>query len=143
MRYFLFVLVPSLMFFPLNAANERSPEEYVEVRQQIMKYIGSSMRSLANIQRGNSEFDVEYIRSTTNAIGAMTNSYKFLFPEDSFLPSSDASEEILGSEEFITILHTLRDASFQISMVTTKEVFSEAFTQMGETCSSCHRAYRK
>jgi|GEM_PF-977006 len=142
MRLILLTLAMSLCFLPLSATEVDSPEQYVEARLKIMKYIGTQMRTLGNIQRGRSDFNPEYVGSAMGAIATMSETFKLLFPENSFIPPSDALEDIVGNEEFISILNQLRDAATQVSVNPTEEVFSEAFSQMGGACSSCHRQFR-
>ena len=128
-------------FLAISGSN--TPEDAIQARQEIMKYIGSQSRTLRNIQRGGTEFDPTTTKSIGQAIYAMSISLPFLFFEGSFEGETDSKQEILTSENFEIHLEKLQKASQLLSQATNEDEFNVAFSQLGQTCSSCHREFRK
>ena len=138
-----FFLLLCLIIFPFSAiSGSNTPEDAIKARQEIMKYIGSQSRTLRNIQRGGAEFDPATAKSIGQAINSMSLALPFLFFEGSFEGETDSKQEILTSGNFEIQLENLQKASLLLSQVTSEDEFNEAFSQLGQTCSSCHREFR-
>ena len=138
------ILILSLVMVPLVAlSSSNTPDEAIQARQEIMKYIGSQMRTLGAIQRGSAEFDPSVTRGVGQAIHAMSLSFAFLFEEGTFQGNTDAKTEILAGDGFDTHLDNFQKASLLLSQAANESDFKDAFSQLGQTCSACHREFRK
>ncbi len=136
-------MIIGLALVPVGSSLAKTPEQHVEARQQIMKYIGTHMRTLSGMQRGQIAYDPEYVKAVTDAFVAMSASLKVMFPENSFLATSDAREAIQGSEEFMDMIDNFGQVSRDVGNSPSQETFADTFPRLGGTCSVCHRMYRK
>lgn len=139
------ILVLCLVIFPFSAfSGSKTPEDAIQARQQIMEYIGAQMRTLGAIQKGRAEFDPAVTKNTGQAIYSMSLALPFLFYEGTFDVDvhTNAKPEILNSESFDKHLESLQNASLLLSQATSEGEFKEAFSQLGQTCSACHREFR-
>lgn len=144
MKFKSLIAVICLISIPVAAiAGSDSPEDAIQARQEIMKFIGSNMRSLGAIQKGQAEFEPAMTKSVGHAIHAMSLSLPFLFVEGSFDGDTDSKQEIMTSDGFGVHLNNLQNASLMLKNATNKDDFAVAFSQLGQTCSACHREFRK
>ncbi len=144
MKFRTYILVLCLAFIPISAfSGSNTSEDAIQARQEIMKYIGSQMRTLGAIQRGSTEFDPSLTKGVGQAIYSMSLSLPFLLVEGSFEGDTDAKPEILTAESFRNHVVNFQNASQLLSQAAIEDDFSEAFSQLGQTCSACHREFRK
>jgi len=144
MKFKSLIAVICLILIPVaGTAGSVLPEDAIQARQEIMKFIGSNMRSLGAIQRGQAEFEPAMTKSIGHAIHVMSLSLPFLFVEGSFDGDTDSKQEIMTSDGFGVHLNNMINASLMLKNAASEDDFAMAFSQLGQTCSACHREFRK
>ncbi len=126
-------------------ASAQDSIEVIEARQAIMQFVGSNMRTLAAMQRGQAEFNVETARATGQAISVMLMAFPHLFPEGTETGgSTEASPAIFDDQTgFREAAFALESAAGKLAGIGDAEQFGAAFGDVGATCRSCHSLYRQ
>lgn len=77
------VLVLCLAYIPISDfSSSNTPEDAIQARQEIMKYIGSQMLTHGAIQSGGTEFDPSLTKDLGQAIYSMSYPYHSCWLKD-------------------------------------------------------------
>ena len=117
----------------------------IQGRQALMAYIGSNMRSLSGMARGDQEYNAEYVRAVGQAIAAISAALPHLFPEGTGKDAgrTEADQAIFDDPNgFAAVAAQLGDAARAVSASADSGAFAEAFPALAGTCRTCHSVYR-
>ena len=119
----------------------------VKMRMEMMKGIASNMKTIANMLKGQEEFDPSSASAAAKQIGAHANDMPDMFPEGSTDKPSEALPEIWENwDEFVAMSLALsRDAKEMANLAANASSATEiedAFKRVGKSCGSCHEKYR-
>ncbi len=114
-------------------------------RHHVMEFIGSHMRVLSQQASGKLPFSKEETRTSSNAIAVVALTIPYLFPDESIVgQSTDAMDSILmNRDDFTSKANDLWMAATALSEVADVEQLKAGLGPVGQTCRSCHSAYRK
>ena len=109
-----------------------------------MSYIGSQMRTLANMARSQESYDGEYARSAAKAIAAIAKAFPHLFPDDDGAGELTQSEAavLAGHEDFLAQIAAFQRLADTLASASDAAGFAEAFGPFSGACRSCHSRYR-
>ncbi len=127
------------------AAAAQDPLEYIEARQEIMKFIGGQMRTLGGMQRGRVEFDAEHVRATGKAIAAMAKAFPLLFPEGTEIGGhTEAAPDIFDDPgNFRKLSSAMGQAGNELQRTASQEQLQQLFRNLNDSCKSCHSRFRQ
>lgn len=128
----------------LIPASAQSPASMADARHASMSYIGSQMRTLANMARSQESYDGEYARSAAKAIAAIAKAFPHLFPDDggaSELTQSEAAV-LAEREDFLAEIAAFQRLADTLASASDAAGFAEAFGPFSGACRSCHSRYR-
>lgn len=137
--------VAALMLFQQGALQaHQGATGKVKERMALMKDLGSHMKAMRPMARGETEIDAAAISNAANDIAHHAEMLTTLFPKGSGGGVSEASPMIWEdpngfSKQFEALsaaAAALRDASADSAQ------FSAAYKRLGETCRDCHKDYR-
>ena len=141
------VLLACSSLLAAGAANAQfqKPEEAVEYRQAAKLLLGSHFGRMAPVARGQVEFYAEAIKSNVEIVKMLA-----ALPWAGFGPGTeggDAKPEIWSNakgfeEERTTFMNSI-EALSEAANTGEVEKFKAAFGKTGQSCRSCHDAYRK
>lgn len=128
----------------LSPVFAQSPASMADARHAAMSYIGSQMRTLANMARSQDAYDGEHARIATKAIAAITKAFPHLFPENDGAGELTQSEAaVLASrEDFLAEIAAFQRLADNLASASDAAGFAEAFGPFSGACRSCHSRYR-
>ena len=128
----------------LSPVFAQSPASMADARHAAMSYIGSQMRTLANMARSQDAYDGDQARTATKAIAAITKAFPHLFPEDDGAGELTQSEAaVLAShEDFLAEIAAFQRLADTLASASDAAGFTEAFGPFSGACRSCHSRYR-
>ena len=128
------------------SATALDAEGVIEARQGLMAYIGSNMRTVSGMARGQIEFNEQFVKTFGQSVSAISKALPHLFPEGSGKESgirTEADDLIFSDVEgFPFAAAELGDAATRLSVAQSSGQLAEAVSSLGQTCSSCHSRYR-
>ena len=117
----------------------------IDSRQGVMSYIGSNMRTLSRMAKGDLEFDRDYVRAVGGAVSMIAGAFPHLFQEGTGkeLGGTEADDSIFSDlEGFTAQANELGAAARAVAASADASEFAANFPAMAGTCSSCHSQYR-
>ncbi len=119
----------------------------VKERMEAMKDIGSQMKIIGRMIKGNDPFDAKSVEKAAITISGHAAEIKNLFPENSTESPSEALPAIWSEwDEFIAIADKMKSEAEILSNVAKSasnvEDIKAQFAGVGKTCSGCHEKYR-
>ena len=126
--------------------HEGVPEITVQ-RSQLMDSLALSMKQLGSLDFSSSDFSIQ-LRYTSETLLSASEAMEFMFPSGSNAPPSEALDTIWEDpedfqskiDEFTLAAQSLWD---NIDSIGSKSDLQSHMTQLGKSCGSCHRTYRK
>lgn len=120
----------------------------VAERQEIMKTVGKSAKSIGEMLKGATEFDAATANAALVAMQAAVAEYGTRFPEGSEATAANKSaaaptiwSDRAGFEAVLAEFKGDIDAAVTASPQE-KETLAAAFGAVGENCGTCHKTYR-
>ena len=117
----------------------------IDSRQGVMSYIGSNMRTLSRMARGDLEFNRDYVRAVGGAVSMISAAFPHLFQEGTGkeLGGTEADDSIFSDlEGFTAKANELGAAARAVAASADASELAANFPAMAGTCSSCHSQYR-
>ena len=117
----------------------------IDSRQGLMAYIGSNMRTLSQMAKGDIEFNRDYVRAVGASVSAIAAALPHLFQEGTGkeLGDTEADASIFSDlEGFTAQANELGAAARAVAASADVSEFAANFPSMAGTCSSCHSQYR-
>lgn len=152
MKKMLSILVTaSLLFATSLVAHEESDsavEQAVDYRQGLMQVMGWNMKRMGAMLKGKDVYDRGIFARRARDLNATAHlDVPAGFPDDSVNDESDAKDEIwLDWEEFVSKLDDMRNKASRLAKVATsdnRKAIKDAYADLGKSCKSCHKAFRK
>lgn len=128
----------------LSPVFAQSPASMADARHAAMSYIGSQMRTLANMARSQDAYDAEYARSAAKAIAAIAKTFPHLFPDyaDAGELSQSEAAVLEGYDDFLAKIAAFQRLADTLASAGGASEFAEAFGPFSGACRSCHSQYR-
>lgn len=127
-------------------AGAAEPEEIIKYRQATMKALGGHMTALAQIVRGKVGFS-EHLQRHAEAIAALEQDLKALFPEGSDFGETGALPEVWKKpaefEKAASEASKAAEALVAAAKGASPGAIGPAFEGVGKTCKGCHDTFRK
>ena len=140
------VVAIGLIFLSVNGAQTQDQEIHSVLKQRldIMQPIGTHMRYLGGIARGNAEFDQARVNEIGVEISGFAKVYPTLFADDSQgIAKSRAGPAIFADREgFEATAARLVAAADTLAKLERNDEFGPAFSQLAQVCMACHGTYR-
>ena len=117
----------------------------IDSRQGMMSYIGSNMRTLSRMAKGDLEFNRDYVRAVGDSVSAIAAAFPHLFQEGTGkeLGGTEADASIFSDlEGFTARANELGAAARAVAASEDVSEFAANFPAMAGTCSACHSQYR-
>ena len=133
--------VASLM---VNDALAQDSINYIEARQNIMKFIGSQMRPLGSMSQGGIDFNANQVRISGQAIAMIAGTYPLLFPLGTESGGKTAAAQSIfdNPEGFAALAAELRSAGELVQQSGSAEQLQQSFASLAATCKACHGQFR-
>lgn len=145
MKRVLFLLFILCLASPIALAHSGVKNPAVMARMEAMKSIGSATKTVGDMARGKRDFDLNAARTALDTIAQEAGRVSDLFanPEDD--PKSEALPAIWDDfSDFQTKNDQMQSTAATLaSTVTTLDDLRAGLAQLGDTCSACHKLYRK
>lgn len=144
-------LVAALAAVAVNAAGHNAVDpdinDVATLRINAMQNAGAGMGVLANIARGNAEYDAVAVALALRTIQGTALALRGLTPEGSNAnPRSNALDTIWADPAgFSATIATFIDSTtgFVRAVPTDVDGVRAAMGQIGQSCQACHKTYRK
>lgn len=123
-------------------------ERAVEYRQSLMTVLGWNMKSMGAMLKGKQPYEPALFTRRARDLNAAAHlDLSAGFPEDSVNDESDAKDEIwLDWEKFLSKLDAMREKSDALARIADSNDMNavrKAYSELGKSCKSCHKAFRK
>jgi cytochrome c556 len=143
MPYFKPLLLASAIAMSGVVAWADATNPAVIARQEAMKTIGGSMKTMAEMAKGATAFDADAANAALAAMAAAAAQVPALFEAEEDDPESEAKAEIWFTyDDFTAKAMQLQDAAAN-AVVTDAGSLGAAMGAVGGTCKSCHMAYKE
>lgn len=127
----------------LSPVFAQSPASMADARHAAMSYIGSQMRTLANMARSQDAYDGEQARTATKAIAAIAKAFPHLFPDDGAGELTQSEVAVLAShDDFLAEIAAFQRLADTLASASDAAGFAEAFGPFSGACRSCHSRFR-
>ena len=127
----------------LSPVFAQSPASMADARHAAMSYIGSQMRTLANMARSQDAYDGEQARTATKAIAAIAKAFPHLFPDDGAGELTQSEAAVLAShDDFLAEIAAFQRLADTLASASDAAGFAEAFGPFSGACRSCHSRFR-
>jgi len=127
------------------AASSPEGTEAIKARHETMESIGDAMGSLAAIAKKQAPFEAGVVEEKGGAIADGLKKAAALFPEGSEKGDAEtrAKPEIWADfADFELKMKKARANAEALKSVTEEAAFAPALGKLGNSCKSCHEAYR-
>lgn len=117
----------------------------VMARMDAMKSIGDAMKIMGTMNKGSVAFDVETARTAAKTVALHAAQTPLLFQAPETDPKSEALPAIWDRfDDFSAKAQSMEKVASDLSQsLSTPEDLSNGMIQLGATCKSCHKEYRK
>lgn len=127
----------------LSPVFAQSPASMADARHAAMSYIGSQMRTLANMARSQNAYDGEQARTATKAIAAIAKAFPHLFPDDGAGELTQSEAAVLANhDDFLAEIAAFQRLADTLASASDAAGFAEAFGPFSGACRSCHSRFR-
>lgn len=128
---------------PLLAHADATNPVVIE-RMKTMKAIGGAMKTLADMAKGEAEFDTAKADAAVATMGKNAGDIAAKFEANETDPETEALPAIWENwDDFVKKSEDLVMASNSVASITDEAALGAALGQLGGTCKACHRDYRK
>lgn len=128
---------------PLLAHADATNPVVIE-RMKTMKAIGGAMKTLADMAKGEAEFDTAKADAAVATMGKNAGDIAAKFEANETDPETEALPAIWENwDDFVKKSEDLVMASSSVASITDEAALGAALGQLGGTCKACHRDYRK
>lgn len=128
---------------PLLAHADATNPVVIE-RMETMKAIGGAMKTLADMAKGEAEFDTAKADAAVATMGKNAGDIAAKFEANETDPETEALPAIWENwDDFVKKSEDLVMASNSVASITDEAALGAALGQLGGTCKACHRDYRK
>ncbi|MGI9370942.1 MAG: c-type cytochrome [Hyphomicrobiales bacterium] len=116
-------------------------------RMQLMKSVGSAMKSVGGMVSGKQEYNAEIVMAAANEIAGHGANIEGLFPDTKESRENKVSEAAPAiwekQKEFLEEAAKMIKAAEKLAAESgDKTTTTEAFKELGGTCKSCHESFR-
>lgn len=129
----------------LSVANAQDTEPQVE-RHELMEEIGSNMKTMGDMVKGEQPYDAAKVEAALGTIGDNVQKFVTLFPEGSETGHDTRALPAIweNPSEFEERADALVEAVNAAQEVAPDgvEAFAPAFLEVGQTCRGCHTDFR-
>lgn len=117
----------------------------VKARMDSMEVIQKNTKLIGTMAKGDRAFDPDLAREAARTIAAQAARMPLLFEVEETDPVSEARPVIWSEfDEFVADAEALEiAASGAAASIETREDLRTALADIGQTCKSCHEAYRE
>ena len=117
----------------------------VKDRMELMKSLGSSMKSLAAMFQGKTAYNPTKVQQISVRVSKHAEKIPSMFPEGSDKHPSEAKATIWSDRSgFERAASTLGEQAAMLSKVADKKAAAEmSFKQLANTCKACHQDFRE
>lgn len=128
---------------PLLAHADATNPVVIE-RMETMKAIGGAMKTLADMAKGEAEFDTARADAAVATMGENAGNIAAKFEANETDPETEALPAIWENwDDFVKKSEDLVMASSSVASITDEAALGAALGQLGGTCKACHSDYRK
>ncbi|MBU2866130.1 c-type cytochrome [Pacificibacter marinus] len=139
------ILTASAVLISLSigaVAHAEVENQAVADRMAAMKAIGGSMKTLGDMAKGATEFDVAVAQAAVDTLEAQSEALPALFEAQETDPESEAKPEIWTNwDDFVAKSNSLNAAAAAITITDAASV-GAALGAVGGSCKDCHSEYR-
>ena len=117
----------------------------VEARMDVMSGIGTEMKTLGKMAKGETDFDQDAAQAAAAAIAKHAAATPDLFEAEEDDPKSEAKAEIWTNfDDFVEKSRELEEIAVELSTSIESEAdLRLAMKSLGESCLACHKEYRE
>lgn len=128
-----------------TAALAAAKDPDVLARKEAMGLIGSDVKKLTAMAKGDTAFDAAQAQAWFTEIAAKAGDVPTLFePQSNTDPESDAKDAIWENwDDFVSKANALKMAAETGATVDSAEALGAAMGALGGTCQSCHSTYKQ
>jgi cytochrome c556 len=118
-------------------------DPHVQQRQETMGLIGSNVKKLTQMMKGEVAFDAAAAQAAFAKISEKAAMVPEVFETEAEDPESDAADEIwLNWEDFVAKAGALKAAADAGANVDSPEALGAAMGSLGGACKACHSLYK-
>lgn len=137
-----FVLAGLVLATGLTLAHAAATDPNVIARQDLMKVVGGSTKTLGDMAGGKVAFDAAAAQAAKDALVAASLDIEAKFMTATTDPEQDSRPEVWTNwEDFLVKAKALTDAATALDPASTESI-GAGMAGVGGSCSSCHKAYR-
>jgi cytochrome c556 len=115
----------------------------VKARHDAMEQVGSNMKTLGGMARGQAPFDAAVVATSAKTIKARLDEAAALFPPGSDQGETKARPEIWSDRAtFDKIMMDAQAAAAALAEVKEETAFRPAMGALGQNCKGCHDKFR-
>lgn len=128
-----------------TAAFAAAQDPDVAARQEAMGLIGSNVKKVANMVKGEADFDAEAAQAAFATIAEKAGMVPALFePQSNTDPEAEAKDAIWENwDDFTAKAGALKAAAEAGTSVDSLEALTTAMGPLNETCKACHSTYKE
>ncbi|MEQ3625202.1 MAG: cytochrome c [Celeribacter sp.] len=140
-----FILAMSVLALGAGAALAEAHMDPIKTRQEAMKTVGASTKTLAQMANGTNPFDATAAESALTAMQEAVAEFATYFPDGSESDDSEAAPAIFtdreGFEEKVTDFQADIDTALE-TPPSSQDELKVAFGSVAGNCKDCHENYR-
>lgn len=146
-RFALFIAFVCILSAGGAALSHDGATGIIKIRMDEMKQLGVQMKVLAAMAKGETSMNAQQIAAAASEMGRIADNIPELFPPNSLEKPSEATAAIWSNwPDFKIQAASLSVLSSQLAAdaetLTAPEDLQARFGQLGQTCKSCHEAFR-
>lgn len=128
-----------------TAALAAAQDPDVAARQEAMGMIGSNMKKIGSMAKGEVAFDEALAQSYFTEIATIAGTIPTLFTAQSNVDPEAEARDILWVEwdKFTAMATGLQEAAQAGTTVDSPEALGAAMGPLGQACKTCHSAYKE
>ncbi|MDR6309220.1 c-type cytochrome [Pacificitalea manganoxidans] len=139
------ILAVSVIALGAGAALAEAHMDPIEARQQAMKTVGASTKTLAQMANGTNPFDATAAETALSEMQAAVADFATYFPDGSESDESEAAPAIFsdrdGFEEQVAEFQADIDTALE-TPPSSQDELKVAFGNVAGNCKACHETYR-
>ncbi|WP_274961642.1 c-type cytochrome [Thioclava electrotropha] len=130
---------------PMAFAHGGVEDPQVLARMEGMKRLGTEMKLLSTMAKGERDFEAEKVRRAITRIEAEAGQIPVLFEPEAQDPKSEAHPSIWDEfHDFRGQAQALEEAANSLSEpIESRQALGPALVKLGVTCKECHDEYRE
>lgn len=130
----------------ISGAGIAVAQDVITERQEAMKSVGSAMRVVGGMARGNVEFDAQAALTAFTTMNEVAGRYGSLFPEGSETGGDTKAKETIWSDregfDAAVAKFEVDTAAAVAAAPATFDEFRPVFGSVAQNCGACHEVYQ-